>query len=401
MSRSIVISILVSFVFMFAGCTKILLLLPKRPAVKNISVNHVSVNQNIKELILKEVLRESFPSGLNTWYLSGNCLITYHKVNNNTPTLTYCYKLSGNTLTASYGGFIGDSQNFANSWIVPLNKARNKIEKEFNQKYTKKVNDFVKFRKEYLNILYKEHSSNRYKLLIETLDTTKTLPANILKSIQSTNNNKWNTSLVFSEYGIPIRFNKLEQDSVIWNYYKQFSNNQYESVDKFFKDQLSLSVVYQNPVTNYKRYQFSYVDKNKKSWDIEHLPKKYTLKINKVSFNFMPKEINTADYNIAVSIDTSSSGNNVTIHNGLKKFITINTISVYYNGQIESQEIHLKIPPFGIFKTSFNVNNSNKYIDLKSKNQKVEVGTAIEYTIIDTGAKKSLFETKQLSQFDF
>lgn len=389
---------------MFAGCASHV----PRPAVKTIplNLNYANLSNKVKNDIfldvLKDISNESFSKDPK-WRLSGNCLQAPHGNWKNTgmPIITYCYNISRDTLSGTYGGYFGVEGEFVEVMAVATKKARNKVEKNFKERYIKKVNDFVKFRQEYLNILYKEHSSNRYKLLSETLDTTKTLPANILKSIQSMNNNKWNTDLVFSAHGWPINFNKLEQDSTIWNYYKQFSNSKYKSVDKFLKDQLSLSVVYQNPVTNYKRYQFSYVDKNKKSWDIEHLPKKYTLKINKVSFNFMPKEINTADYNIAVSIDTSSSGNNVTIHNGLKKFITINTISVYYNGQIESQEIHLKIPPLGIFKTSFHVNNSNKYIDLKSKNQKVEVGTAIEYTIIDTGAKKSLFETKQLSQFDF
>jgi len=86
---------------------------------------------------------------------------------------------------------------------------------------------------------------------------------------------------------------------------------------------------------------------------------------------------------------TITNNNSYKIHNHTNKFLKISNISSYYGENIMSQQ-NISVPPEGIKTLTF----LNPAITVKSLDEKVNFGFAVEYTLSGSNKVENLYETK-------
>jgi hypothetical protein len=147
------------------------------------------------------------------------------------------------------------------------------------------------------------------------------------------------------------------------------------------------------------RYRPS-LDKYQEKYSYDGKPLNSKIKIERVNYNYKPKTYAFNDNAISVRV----KGGVIYIANKTNDFINIETLSCYYNQDIDTdKDINLHMPPKShksyISKCTNNVRD--QYVFVSSKNQKVNYGFAVSYFIKSIDKRTTLFNTNDYSIDDF
>jgi len=137
------------------------------------------------------------------------------------------------------------------------------------------------------------------------------------------------------------------------------------------------------------KYRVMLRNKNK-SASFADAPKAVSFTPYKIMHDFIPSKFNAANKDIKARL----SGNKLTLTNIRKNFIEINTLSIYYNGDIYTKDKQVILPPDS--KTTLDLINykpfQKPYIKVTSPLQEVSFGLAVNYKVTDKDKSGSLYK---------
>lgn len=375
----LVIGILIS------GCSSIN---PPNPYKTNIKKSNVP--QNEKQKVLNKVLKEKY----NHYYHINNGCISTKKINpyaKEEYTYNTCYKIEKDSIV---------SENFSKCY---LNDEEIKCPYKDSRR-SNKVKDYVSFinnvniRDEY-NIKIKEYkkaSSNNKNKAEDYLKKYDIAKSNIVENLR-----KYNQVIIDNSNLIPsnmikkLKFNKLEVASSKNDcYYNYINNKELNSCVKISGGIKNLGLI------NNSRFKFN-INNSSFISSFDKLKNPITYLINNpIKFNFIPKDFVTKNSEILVTLSLRSNNIDINITNKTNNFIEIKTVSVYYDNDVKSLFINDKLPPLSkTLKKEISIPLNKKFVVIKSKNQNISFGIAVEYII--NGKKKNLYDVREYSIKDF
>jgi len=291
------------------------------------------------------------------------------------------------------------------------------IQKNLPKTYQLELDNFAKFTKLYNEgILLSKKKLKSLRIII--LDETNILPENIKHNIlrdvrvRYVKHNKNNKAINAYKKLVMEPQNKFLTNTIVNNFDKFFQT------PKDLEDVLPIKIYLKSPTQIYDRYRIDSSLYLKKGY--YSLPKKVTLKINKISFDYIPKVYKISDKNIDVVVTTAIESDRpgvMTRHhryiqkfkiiNKTKDFINIDKIHLFSKNDNRTNIIRnndkIEIEPNSSKHIATNIDGRfnwlHRWVSVKDVHQKINYGYAVIYTI--NGKKKKISKIKSYNITDF
>lgn len=259
-------------------------------------------------------------------------------------------------------------------YIDYINQFQNLLSKE----YQARLNWYGDFKAQYKSE-EPEFKKKLSKVKVKVTDITSTLPKTVLKQISQ-------NQIVAQNHSF-----KSVAEHAIESLYLPDVN---ESV----RNALTINA---RPKSNkIERFTVHYSTDNYKEY-YKDTPNVVNYDIDNVQFDFMPTLYAMSDRTINVSVD----GSTMTIENKTNNYLNIESVSAYYNQNIETFKPEtLNLPPKAVktYKLNTQAQRSiHRNVIVHSSNQTVDYGFAIAYFNQDINVRKTLFKTKDYSLNSF
>ena len=239
----------------------------------------------------------------------------------------------------------------------------NNFQSDLVESFNKHINKYAKFKKNYL--LEKNNFNKKYNAIdISVVDMTGFLRPENIKMLKM--------GAKKESYVKELNINSL--------FYSDL-----DSLDSHFGIRVT-------PIHKLGRYYVYYDNKHKWISSNQWKPSDNQIKVASIKFDYIPDMYSLNDSSIDVTVNDGV----MSIVNKTNNFINIESLSAYYNQDIETQEnINWKMPPKS--KRQYSLNSfkyiHNKRVAVISKNQKVNFGFAVSYFNQYLDKRSTVFKT--------
>ena len=183
--------------------------------------------------------------------------------------------------------------------------------------------------------------------------------------------------------------------SKVWYFlepYRVAELERLQSDQSLIQEQFSVTVTMKNDyvsrfhiIFEETQYSFPYID----------APDRIKFKIVRIEHSFIPNTFLSSNKTMSANLNQTT----LNLKNKSREYMGVNKISIYYNGNVYTRDVNLRIPPES--QISYNLKSfeafTNPYVLVKDRIQKVNFGYAINYTHSISNKTVTLYNTEKYS----